>query len=56
MIFPPDALERTDAGAVSETVYNAVIVGGGIAGAIIANQLSQAGQRVLILEAGQGPA
>jgi len=54
MIFPPGATARTDAGAVSGTLYDAVIVGGGIAGAIIANQLSQAGQRVLILEAGQG--
>jgi choline dehydrogenase-like flavoprotein len=55
VIFPADALARTDANAVSNTVYDAVIVGGGIAGAIIARQLSQAGQRVLILEAGQGP-
>jgi choline dehydrogenase-like flavoprotein len=46
----------TDAGAVSHTLYDAVIVGGGIAGAIIASQLSQAGQRVLILEAGQAGA
>jgi choline dehydrogenase-like flavoprotein len=38
---------------VSETVYDAVIVGGGVAGAIIANQLSRAGQRVLLLEAGR---
>jgi choline dehydrogenase-like flavoprotein len=53
LIFPPGATARTDAAAVSETVYDAVIVGGGIAGAIIANQLSRAGQRVLILEAGR---
>ena len=55
MIFPPGALTRTDAKAVSQRVYDAVIVGGGVAGAIIAKQLSEAGKRVLILEAGQGP-
>jgi choline dehydrogenase-like flavoprotein len=54
VIFPPGATARTDADSVSETLYDAVIVGGGIAGAIIANQLGRAGQRVLILEAGQG--
>ena len=48
MIFPAGATARTDADAVSGTLYDAVIVGGGIAGAIIANQLSQAGQRVLM--------
>ena len=52
MIFPPGATARTDPATVSETVYDAVIVGGGIAGSIIADQLSRAGQRVLILEAG----
>jgi choline dehydrogenase-like flavoprotein len=54
VIFPPGATALTDPDAVSETLYDAVIIGGGIAGAIIANQLSQAGQRVLILEAGKG--
>jgi choline dehydrogenase-like flavoprotein len=53
LIFPPGATARTDVAAVSETVYDAVIVGGGIAGAIIANQLSRAGQRILLLEAGR---
>jgi choline dehydrogenase-like flavoprotein len=52
VIFPPGATTRTDPAAVSSTVYDAVIVGGGIAGSIIADQLSRAGQRVLILEAG----
>ena len=52
MIFPRGATARTDPAAVSDTVYDAVIVGGGISGSIIADQLSQAGQRVLILEAG----
>jgi choline dehydrogenase-like flavoprotein len=53
VIIPPGATARTSADAVSDTLYDAVIVGGGIAGAIIANQLSRAGQRVLILEAGR---
>jgi choline dehydrogenase-like flavoprotein len=52
MIFPRGAATRTDADAVSDVVYDAVIVGGGIAGAIIADQLNRAGQRVLVLEAG----
>jgi choline dehydrogenase-like flavoprotein len=54
VIFPPGATARTDISGVSDTVYDAVIVGGGISGAIIANQLAEAGQRVLILEAGLG--
>lgn len=40
--------------AISETIYDAVIVGSGISGAIIANELSQKGFRVLVLEAGPG--
>ena len=52
MIFPRGATTRTDPEAASGVLYDAVIVGGGIAGSIIANQLSRAGQRVLILEAG----
>ena len=52
MIFPRGATTRTDPAAASEVVWDAVIVGGGIAGSIIADQLSQAGKRVLILEAG----
>ncbi len=39
---------------VSQTNYDAVIVGGGIAGAITAKQLSEQGKRVLVLEAGTG--
>jgi choline dehydrogenase-like flavoprotein len=42
-----------DAKAVDDG-YDAVIVGSGIAGAIIANELSQAGKRVLVIEAGTG--
>jgi choline dehydrogenase-like flavoprotein len=52
VIFPRGATTRTDPEGASGVLYDAVIVGGGISGAIIANQLSQAGQRVLILEAG----
>src|SRR5690606_21532819 len=52
MIFPRGATTRIDATTVSDVVYDAVIVGGGIAGAIVADELSRAGQRVLILEAG----
>jgi choline dehydrogenase-like flavoprotein len=53
MIFPRGAA-RTDHDSVSDTVYDAVIVGAGVAGAIVANQLSAAGKRVLMLEAGPG--
>ncbi len=52
MIFPHGATTRTDPEAASAVMYDAVIVGGGIAGSLIADQLSRAGQRVLILEAG----
>jgi choline dehydrogenase-like flavoprotein len=36
---------------VSDTVYDAVIVGSGVAGAIIAKELSEQGKNVLVLEA-----
>lgn len=52
MIFPHGTTTRTDPAAASGVLYDAVIVGSGISGSIIAHQLSQAGQRVLILEAG----
>ena len=52
MTFPHGTTTRTDPEAASCVLYNAVIVGSGIAGSIIAYQLSRAGQRVLILEAG----
>lgn len=42
-----------DCETVSKTFYDAVIVGSGVAGAIVAKELSQQGKRVLILEAGQ---
>src|SRR4051794_3671225 len=50
--FPAGAAKRTDPQVAAEKVYDAVIVGAGIAGALIAAKLSEAGKRVLILEAG----
>jgi choline dehydrogenase-like flavoprotein len=54
MIFPAGAMTRTSPEGVDGKTYDAVIVGGGISGAIIANELSQAGKSVLIIEAGPG--
>ncbi|WFU12038.1 GMC family oxidoreductase (plasmid) [Rhizobium sp. CB3090] len=55
MLFAIDSARRTDIGAVaSDRNYDAVIVGTGISGAIIANELCRAGKRVLVLEAGSG--
>lgn len=54
MIFPRGAARRTDHAAAGDVVYDAVIVGAGVSGAIIANQLGAAGKRVLMLEAGPG--
>ncbi|HKM62532.1 MAG TPA: FAD-dependent oxidoreductase, partial [Acidisphaera sp.] len=53
MLLPESAV-HTDPQAAAGAEYDAVIVGAGIAGAIIAKELSQAGQRVLVLEAGVG--
>jgi choline dehydrogenase-like flavoprotein len=54
VIFPQGALQRTDHQNASETVYDVVVVGGGISGSIIANELSREGKTVLILEACTG--
>ncbi|HEX2049451.1 MAG TPA: GMC family oxidoreductase [Actinomycetota bacterium] len=54
MIFPRGAARRTDHDAAADVVYDVVIVGAGISGAIIANELGAAGKRVLMLEAGPG--
>jgi choline dehydrogenase-like flavoprotein len=50
--FPEGAANRTDQEAAGEVVYDVVVVGAGIAGSLIASRLSQAGKRVLILDAG----
>ncbi len=54
MIFPIGATRRTQHHTAADTIYDAVVVGGGISGAIIADELSRAGKRVLVLEAGIG--
>ena len=55
MLFRIDAALQTDARSASaDDGYDAVIVGTGIAGAIVANELSRAGKRVLVVEAGTG--
>ncbi len=47
-------VKMVDCDTVSQTPYDAVIVGAGVAGAIAAKQLSEQGKKVLILEAGTG--
>jgi len=54
VIFPHGAAQRMDHEAAAEVFYDAVVVGSGISGAIVASELSRAGHRVLILEAGPG--
>ncbi len=54
MIFPSGSAQRTNVLAASKETYDAVIVGTGISGSIIANELSRAGKRVLMIEAGSG--
>ncbi|WP_341486579.1 GMC family oxidoreductase [Pararhizobium sp. A13] len=55
MLFPIDSARRTDIGAVAaDSDYDAIVVGSGISGAIVAHELSKAGKRVLVLEAGSG--
>ncbi|MFG1608095.1 GMC family oxidoreductase [Actinoplanes sp. NPDC049265] len=51
MIFPEGASARTSPTDVADKVYDVVIVGGGISGAIIADRLSREGRSVLVLEA-----
>lgn len=45
-------VKTVDPDAVSKEVYDAIVVGAGVAGVIAAKQLSNAGKRVLIIEAG----
>ncbi len=54
MLFPMGAARRTTAEEAGNEIYDAVIVGGGISGAIIAQELSRNNRRVLILESGLG--
>jgi len=54
MIIPIGAMQRTDSEKVGTETYDAVIVGSGIAGAIMANELGRSGKKVLVLEAGEG--
>lgn len=53
-IIDPFAHSVDAARAAADTGYDAVIVGSGVSGAIIAKELSHAGKRVLIVEAGMG--
>lgn len=53
MLMPSDTI-HTDPAAIEGIAYDAVIVGSGISGAIVAKQLAAAGKSVLILEAGIG--
>jgi len=48
----PQGGKRINPEATAEIEYDAVIVGGGISGAIIAKQLSEAGKHVVIIDAG----
>ena len=54
MILPIDAMQRTSPEKVRTETYDAVIVGSGISGAIIANELGRNRKKVLVLEAGDG--
>jgi choline dehydrogenase-like flavoprotein len=47
-------VKKKVAKAVDQDAYDAVIVGAGISGAIVAKELSEQGFRVLVLEAGPG--
>lgn len=55
MLFPSGAARRTTfKAACDETCYDVVIVGAGVAGAILAHELAKAGKSILIVEAGPG--
>jgi choline dehydrogenase-like flavoprotein len=54
VVFPYGAATETTPEDAADNEYDVVIVGGGMGGSIIADQLSLDGQRVLILEAGPG--
>jgi choline dehydrogenase-like flavoprotein len=52
MIIPIGALQRTSPEKAGKETYDVVIIGSGIAGAILANELGRSGKSVLVLEAG----
>jgi choline dehydrogenase-like flavoprotein len=54
MIFPSGSAQKTNFKAACEETYDAVIIGAGVSGALIAHELSRAGKRVLIVDAGPG--
>jgi len=54
MIFPAGSTRKTNYDEVKREVHDAVIVGGGVSGAIIALELARQGKHVLIIEAGPG--
>lgn len=54
MVFPSGTTKNTTFEAACQKVYDVVIVGSGISGAIIAHELAKAHKSVLILEAGPG--
>ncbi len=54
VVFPHGSTRKTHHETASGVLYDAVVVGSGISGALIASELSRAGRRVLILEAGPG--
>ncbi len=53
-VFPKGATTNIDAATAAARPYDAVVVGAGITGAIVAHELAKAGKRVLLLEAGVG--
>ncbi len=54
MRFPTGAATRTDLETAAERTYDAVVIGAGVSGAIMANELSTAGKTVLLIDAGPG--
>lgn len=54
MTAPRPFAFRIDPATAAATRFDAVIVGSGVSGALIALQLGQAGHRVLVIEAGSG--
>lgn len=46
-------MKEIDISTLEHTVYDVVIVGAGVAGAIVAKELANAGRKVLVMEAGK---